>query len=135
MSDTMINIFEQNKTIAVIGMSKHVYKAAFSVPMFMLNQGYTIIPVNPTTNSIQQIKCYKTLDDVSENIDILNVFRPSEEVFAIVQNAVERKKTKGDIKVIWLQEGIYDNNAKKLAEENGIIFIQNKCMYKEFVYK
>ena len=55
MSDSMINIFEQNKTIAVIGMSKNVYKAAFSVPMFMLNQGYTIIPINPTTNSIQQM--------------------------------------------------------------------------------
>ncbi len=133
MSEIMINIFEQNKTIAVIGMSKSVYKAAFSVPMFMLNQSYTIIPINPTTNSIQQMKCYSTLDDVTENIDILNVFRPNEEVFAIVQNAVERKITKGDIKVIWLQEGIYDNNAKKLAEDNGIIFIQNKCMYKEYV--
>jgi len=133
MSEIMINIFEQNKTIAVIGMSKSVYKAAFSVPMFMLNQNYTIIPINPTTNSIQQMKCYSTLDDVTENIDILNVFRPNEEVFAIVQNAVERKITKGDIKVIWLQEGIYDNNAKKLAEDNGIIFIQNKCMYKEYV--
>ncbi len=71
--------------------------------------------------------------DIPDKIEILNVFRPSEEALQVVQEAVERKKAKGDIRLIWLQLGIENEAAKKLALENDIAFIQNRCMYVEYL--
>jgi hypothetical protein len=62
----------------------------------------------------------------------MEVFRPSEEALSIVQEAIARKKEKGDVAVIWLQEGIRNEEAKMLAEKNGIIFLQDRCMFKEY---
>jgi predicted CoA-binding protein len=126
-------IFSKYKNIAVYGMSKSPYKAAHSVPAFFMRQGYNIIPINPSTEEILNQKSYKNILDIPQNIDILNVFRPSEDVLDIVKEAVERHKQKGDISLIWLQEGIVNQEAKLLAEENGIQFIQDLCMYKEYV--
>ena len=123
-------IFERYKTIAVVGMSKNPAKASYSVPKFFIDNGYKVIPVNPTADEIDGIKVYKTLSDIPDIIEILNVFRPSDIALEVVQEAIERRKTKGDIKLIWLQEGIINDEAKKLAEDNGIEFIQDKCMYK-----
>lgn len=131
---TMKEIFENYKTIAVYGMSANPSKAAYTVPVFFLNKGYKIIPINPTAEEIAGQKVYKTIMDIPDNIDILNVFRPSEQCFDVVKEAIERNKKKGDIKLIWLQEGIINNDAKKLAEENGIQFIQDRCMYKEYKF-
>lgn len=126
-------VFKKYKTIAVIGMSKNESKPAHYVPAFLHHNGYKIIPINPTTDEILGLKCYKSLDEVPEYIEVLNVFRPSEEALDIVNEAIKRKKEKGDIELIWLQEGIISEEAKKLAEQNNIHFIQDKCMYKEFV--
>jgi predicted CoA-binding protein len=92
-----------------------------------------VIPVNPATDEIAGKKVFKNLMDIPEQIDISNVFRPSADCLEVAQEAVPRKKAKGDIKLIWLQEGIENDDARKLAEENGIEFIEDKCMYKEFV--
>ncbi len=113
-------------------MSTNTYKAAHTVPAFFHKQGYTIIPINPSAEEIIGLKAYKQLADIPEHIEILNVFRPSEDALEVVKEAIERKKAKGDIELIWLQEGIINNQAKHLAESNGIIFIQDKCIYKEF---
>jgi predicted CoA-binding protein len=121
------------KNIAVYGMSKQAGKAANSVPLYIHSQGYTIYPINPTVDKIGELTVSKSLMDIDGEIDILNVFRPSEEAISIVKEAIERNKKNGDIKVIWLQEGIVSEEAKKLAESNGFIFIQNKCIYKEYV--
>lgn len=125
-------IFSENKTIAVYGMSKNPSKPSHTVPMFLLEQGYNIIPINPTIDEISGLKCYKNLSEIPDKIDILNVFRPSEQALDVVKEAIERKKKIGDIKIIWLQEGIINEDAKKLSETNGIEFVQDKCMYKEF---
>ncbi len=125
-------IFKEHKTIAVVGMSKNPRKAAYSVPMFMKGEDYNIIPVNPTADDIEGMKCYHTLSDVIENIEIVNVFRPSDDALEVVKEAIKRKEEKGDIKVIWLQEGIYHPEAKLLAEQAGIVYIEDKCMYKEY---
>lgn len=130
---TMNEIFENNKTIAVYGMSKNPAKAAFTVPNFFIGKGYNIIPVNPTAEEIADRKCYHVLMDIPDNIDILNVFRPSEDCLKVTEEAVARKKAKGDIKLIWLQEGIVNEEAKLLAEANGIEFIQDMCMFKEYM--
>ena len=96
------------------------------------SKGYAIIPVNPSADMILNRRCYHSLKEVDEHIDIIEVFRPSEEALSIVQEAIERKKEQGDIAVIWLQEGIRNEEAKMLAEKNGIIFIQDRCMFKEY---
>ncbi len=130
---TIKEIFDNYKTIAVYGMSTNKAKAAHSVPAFLLTKGYKIIPLNPTAEEIAGQKVYKSIMEIPGNIDILNVFRPSDQCLDVVKEAVERKKAKGDIKLIWLQEGIVNNEAQKLAEENNIDFIQDKCMYKEYL--
>lgn len=131
-NDTLLKeIFERYKTIAVVGMSKNPQKAAHYVPVYLRGQGYTLIPVNPTTDEIAGLKSYATLDEIPEAIEILNIFRPSEEALAVVEAAVARKRARGDIDVIWLQLGIHNDAARQLAEAAGIIFVQNLCMYAE----
>jgi predicted CoA-binding protein len=129
---TIVEIFKKYRTIAVLGMSSNIEKPSNFVPGFLKSVGYEIIPINPIKDYILDLKCYKNLDEITDKIDILNVFRPSEEALLIVKTAIKRKKEKGDISVIWLQEGIKDDNAKTISEENGIIFVQDRCMFKEY---
>ena len=126
-------IFSKYKTIAVYGMSRHPSKPAHSVPAYMMKQGYSVIPINPAMDEILSLKCYKNILDIPYDIDILNVLRPSSDTLEIIKEAVERRKIKGDIKLIWLQEGIFSPEGKILAEQNGIDYIENRCMYKDYV--
>lgn len=126
------DILENNKNIAVVGMSANSYKTAHTVPIFMHKMGFNIIPVNPSTNEIKGLKAYKKLSEVPDTIDMVNVFRPSEDAENVVLEAIERHKIRGDVKIIWLQEGIFTKNGKKLADENGIIYIEDVCIYKAY---
>ena len=114
------------KKIAVIGMSRHPIKAAHFVPKYLSEQGFDITPVNPTTNEILGKKCYPDISSVQDPIDIVDIFRPSEQVLPIVQNAIKKKP-----KVIWLQEGIHNEEAENLAKEHGIDIVFNRCMLAE----
>jgi len=125
-------ILEKYHSIAVYGMSKSEEKPAHYVPAFLLSKGYAIIPVNPSTDSIINLKSYASLKDIPERIDVLEVFRPSAQVPDVVREALERRQERGDIAVIWLQDGIYNEEARKLAEQAGITVIQDRCMMKEF---
>ena len=125
-------ILEQYKNIAVVGMSANAFKAAHTVPMYMQSKNYHIIPINPNALEISGIRVYPEISDVEGLIEILDVFRRSEDCLEVVEKAVARKKAKGDINVIWLQEGIVNDAAKKLAEDNGIVFVQDKCILKEY---
>lgn len=127
----MKEIFDTCKNIAVVGFSKDISKAAHTVPGYMKKQGYNIFPINPSADTIMGLKCYKTLSEVPEKIDMVNVFRPSQDCLEIVEEAVSRHNLNGDIKLIWLQLGIVNNDAKMIAEENGIEFIQDACIYVE----
>ena len=129
---TTKQILKDFMSVAVIGMSKNPSKPANEVPMLLSRKGYRIIPINPTADEIEGMKAYNSIADVPNEIEILNVFRPSEEALEITKQAVARKKEKGDIQVIWLQLGIENDEAKKLAEENGIEFVQDKCMKIEY---
>jgi len=112
-------------------MSDNPEKPSNRVPAYLMKQGYKIIPVNPTKNEIMGLKSYKSLLEVEDEIDVVDVFRRPEQVLEVVRDAIERKKQRGDIKAIWLQEGIVNDEAKRLAEENGLLFIQDKCMFRE----
>lgn len=125
-------ILENKKNIAVYGMSTNPRKEAHTVPVFMAGQDYNIYPINPVADEIAGYKSYKKLKDIPETIQILNVFRPSEDCLDVVKEAVERKKEKGDIDVVWLQLGIRNDKAKELAEENGMAFIQDTCILVEY---
>ena len=114
------------KKIAVIGMSRHPVKAAHFVPKYLSEQGFDITPVNPTANEILGKKCYPDISSVQDPIDIVDIFRPSEQVLSVVQNAIKKKP-----KVIWLQEGIHNEEAENLARERGIDIVFNRCMLAE----
>jgi uncharacterized protein len=126
-SDDEIRKFYTLKNIAVIGMSKNEDKAAHYVPKYLINHGYNVIPVNPTTTEILGRKSYATVSSIQERIDIVDVFRPSEDVPGVVEDALK----KGGIKVIWMQEGIYSKEAEKMAKEKDISVIYNRCMMAE----
>ncbi|MFZ1077683.1 MAG: CoA-binding protein [Nitrosotalea sp.] len=125
-SDEQIKKIYTLKNIAVVGMSKNPEKAAHYVPKYLVEQGYNIIPVNPTTNEILGKKCYPSLLDVPVQVDIVDVFRPSDQVKPVVEEAIKIKP-----RVIWLQEGIHDPEAESLAKKEGIDVVFNRCMLAE----
>ena len=114
------------KKVAVIGMSKHQEKAAHFVPKYLLENGFDIIPVNPNSDEILNKKCYKEINDIKDDVDIVDVFRPSEDVLPFVKDAIKKNP-----KVIWLQEGIHNEEAENLAREHGIDVVFNRCMLAE----
>lgn len=125
-SDEQIKKIYELKNIAVVGMSKNPEKAAHYVPKYLAEQGYNIIPVNPTTSEILEKKCYPNLLDIPVQIDIVDVFRPSDQVRPVIEEAIKMKP-----KVIWLQEGIHDPDAESIAKKAGIDVVFNRCMLAE----
>lgn len=122
-------IFDEYKNIAVVGISRHLEKPSFTVPSYMKKQGFKIIPVNPFATSIMKETAYPNINEIPGEIDIVQVFRPSEQAYDIIKQAVQRNKYRGDVKMIWLQQGITSPDGKKLAEENGIEYVEDLCMY------
>lgn len=112
------------ETIAVVGMSNTPGKAAHGVPRYLLDHGYDVIPVNPTADEVQGLPAYDSLSEVDAEIDVVDVFRPSEEVAGIVDEALERD----DVKVIWTQLGIADDEAAERAEAAGNRVVQDHCL-------
>ena len=119
-------ILENSKTIAVIGCSSNPEKAAHRIPKYMQEHGYKIIPVNPNSDNILGEKTFKSISDVKEKVDIVNIFRPSEDCLEVVKEAIKIKP-----KVIWMQSGIINEDAKKLAEKHGIKVVMDKCIMVE----
>jgi len=120
---TLFKILSEAKTIAVVGASKNPDKDAHKIPKYLQEQGYRIIPVNPTADVILGERAYKSLSDVTEPYDVVDIFRPSEDVPPIVDEAI-----RGPAKVIWMQLGIENDTAAKKAETAGKIVVQNACM-------
>ena len=125
-SDAEIKNFLNLKKVAVIGMSRTESKAAHFVPKYLSENGFDIIPINPNSNEILNRKCYKEITEVDGEIDIVDVFRPSEDVLPFVKEAIKKNP-----KVIWLQEGIHNEEAENLAREHGIDVVFNRCMLAE----
>ena len=110
--------------VAVVGMSNTEGKSANFVPKYLMENGYNIIPVNPTATEVLGRKSYPNVSEISEDVDIVDVFRKSEDVPPVVDDAIKKK----GIKVIWMQLGIYNEDAERKAKENGIDVIYNRCM-------
>ena len=129
-TDSEIRKFYDLRNIAVVGMSKNEEKPAHLVPKFLLERGYNIIPVNPTTTEVLGRKSYPSISEIPNdlNIDIVDVFRRSEDVPYVVSDAIKKK----GIKLIWMQLGISNEEAEKKAKENGIDVVYNRCMLEEY---
>lgn len=110
--------------VAVVGCSASSGKAAHEIPKYLLEQGYDVIPVNPFADEILGREAYDSLADVPGEVDIVDVFRPSEEVDDIVDAALARD----DDAVIWLQLGIHDDDAVERAEAAGRRVVEGRCM-------
>lgn len=126
-TDEEIKKFYNLKNIAIVGMSKNEEKPSHYVPKYLIQNGYNVIPVNPTTEEILERKTYKLVSEIKEDVDIVDVFRKSDDIIPIVDDLLKKK----GIKLIWLQKGIFNPRAKELAKKNGIDFVYNRCMLEE----
>jgi uncharacterized protein len=127
-SDSEIKDFYQLKNIAVVGVSKNEQKPSHYVPRYLIEHGYNIIPINPTVIEVLGKKSYPNIADIPEKIDIVDVFRRSDDLLSVIDDTIKKKN---EVKVFWMQEGIYNQEAEKKAKENGIDVVYNRCMMAE----
>ena len=123
------NILSKYKSIAMVGVSKDLKKTSTIVMKYMQDYGFKVYPVNPSAKGEKILgeKVYAKITDINETVDIVDVFRPSKEVYEIAKDSV-----KIGAKVLWLQLGIRDENSKKLIEDNKMEYIENKCTKMEY---
>src|SRR5438128_9733764 len=119
-------ILEKYKTIAVVGLSNHPWRASYSVSQYMQNAGYRIIPVNPLETEVLGERSYATLDDVPEPFEIVDIFRRSEYVPDIVDAAIRRSA-----RVIWMQLGVVHHTAAARALDAGLEVVMDRCILQD----
>jgi len=120
------DILNIGKTVAVVGLSPDESRPSFRVANYLKQQGYTIIPVNPSVEEIMGEKCYPDLSSIENKVDIVDIFRRSDAVEPIVEEAI-----KIGVKAVWMQEGIVNEKAAKWAKEAGVLVVMDRCMLKE----
>jgi len=125
------SILEKYKTIAVVGLSTNPNNDSHRVAKYLKTKGYRIIPINPFADVILGEKCYKSLLDVPETIEIVDIFRPAKDVPPIIDQAIELKKKLGNPRIIWMQLGIVNEEAAKRAMDASLTVVMNKCMMAE----
>jgi predicted CoA-binding protein len=116
-------IFESVKTIAIPGLSPKEDKDSHRVAKYLQSQGFKIIPIYPKGDEILGERVYRSLSEIKERVDMVDMFRKAEVADAIVDEIAKRD----DVKVLWLQKGIVNNAAAKRAEELGVKVVQNRC--------
>jgi predicted CoA-binding protein len=123
-SDEMLKeIFDSTETIASVGLSGNEDKPSHWVGVYLMGEGFHVIPVNPTTDKILGEKSYPDLESIPEKIDVVQIFRPSEVVMPIVESAI-----KIGAKVVWMQEGIVNEEAAEKARAAGLKVVMDACM-------
>ena len=127
-SDDELRSILELDIIAVVGCSATPGKAAHDIPQFMHERGYDVIPVNPYADEILGREPYDSLADVEEPVDIVDVFRPSDEVAGIVDEALDRD----DVAVVWTQRGIRDPQSGERVEDAGRKYVEDRCLKVEY---
>ena len=117
-------ILQKYKNIAIVGASPNPTKDSHKVTKYMIEAGYNVFPIYPKEDEILGQKVYRSLLDIDKKVDIVVVFRKPEAVKAVAEAAIKR----GDVDVLWTQLGIVNNEAAKMAEDNGIKVVQNLCI-------
>lgn len=121
-------LLKSAKTIAVVGLTDSPLRPSYGVSHYMQSQGYRIIPVNPNITESLGEKAYPSLLDVTDKIDIVNVFRRSEAVPEVIEQAIRIKAP-----AIWMQEGVVHHQAAEKACQAGIFVVMDKCILKEHI--
>src|SRR4029453_10109429 len=116
-------ILAEASVIAVVGASRDPFKAAHSVPLQMLRHGWRIIPVNPFADEVFGVPAFKTLGDIDEPVDLVDIFRPAQDAVEIVRQAVAIKAL-----AVWLQSGIVSAEARRIATDAGIDYVEDRCL-------
>lgn len=125
-AEKIAELLKSAKTIAVVGLSDNPARTSYGVSAYMQSQGYRIVPVNPAISEALGEKAYPTLSEVPEKIDIVNVFRRSEHVREVVDEAIRL-----GVPAIWMQEGVVHEEAAEKARQTGIFVVMNRCILKE----
>ncbi len=127
-SDDVLRELLAMDRIAVVGCSSTPGKAAHEVPAYLQDQGYEIVPVNPFADEILGEPAVESLQDVEGDIDLVNVFRPSDELEAIVDEVIARKTAADDVEGLWAQLGIQDADPEARAADAGLTVVSDRCM-------
>ena len=122
-SDVILDILKKYKTIAVVGLSSNAMRPSFGVSEYMQEAGYRIIPVNPNEREVLGEKSYARLEEVPEKIEIVDIFRRTEEVAAVVESAIRI-----GAKVVWMQQGIENQAATEKARAAGLTVVEDACI-------
>jgi predicted CoA-binding protein len=125
-AERITQLLKHSKTIAVVGLTDNPLRPSFGVSSYMQSQGYRIIPVNPNVTESLGEKAYADLLDVPEKIDIVNIFRRSEAVPPIVDEAIRL-----GVPAIWMQEGVVHQPAAEKARAAGIFVVMDRCILKD----
>ncbi len=126
MADQITELLKHSKTIAVIGLSDDQRRPSYGVSEYMQSHGYRIIPVHPTAQTVLGEKVYKSLRDIAEKIDIVDVFRRPEAVPEIVDEVIALK-----LPALWLQETVVHEEAAEKARKAGVKVVMDRCILKE----
>jgi len=119
----MKKLLEESRTIAVVGLSPRPERPSHSVASYLIAQGYKVIPVNPMVEEVLGLKSYPDLKSVPEPVDIVDIFRRSEHVPPIVEQAIEI-----GAKAVWMQLGVMHQEAAARAEAAGLAVVMNRCI-------
>lgn len=122
-----LDILRTYKTIAIVGVSDNPTRPSYSVAKYMIQAGYTVIPINPNLENVFGLKCYPSLrelpDDLKKQVEVVNIFRKPQDVAPIVNEAIEI-----GAKAIWMQLGITNEEAAQKARKAGMDVVQNHCI-------
>ena len=121
--EIMKDILLSTKTIASVGLSSNTEKVSYAIGLYLQGQGYHVIPVNPSADEILGEKSYPDLESIPEKVDVVQVFRRPEDIPPIVESAI-----KIGAKVVWMQEGIVNEEAAQMAREAGLQVVMDACM-------
>ena len=124
---TLRRILKESRVIAMVGLSANWYRPSYFAAKYMLDHGYRVIPVNPAYPDVLGQKCYASLRDITEKVDIVDCFRRSEEIMPIAEDAVAI-----GAKVLWMQIGVINEAAAEKARKAGLEVVMNRCVKIEY---
>lgn len=119
-------ILLDSKTIAIVGASPNPARPSHWISKYLMAEGYTVIPVNPGHDELFGLTCYPDVESIDREIDIVNIFRRSDMVLPIVKSVLQ----KSGIKLVWMQDNVYSEEAADMLRKNGIPVVMNDCIYR-----
>ena len=122
-STKLRRILRNTRTLAVVGLSANWYRPSYFAAKYMQEHGYRVIPVNPMYDEVLGEKCYKSLADIPEKVDLVDCFRKSEEIASLADDAIAI-----GAKVLWMQLGVQNAEARRKAEGAGLEVVENRCV-------